>query len=79
QFETVPYSHQFKQAIQSVFSKKQVDLEKLCLLNSWIAEQHAGMINSFLSTHNINNNDVDIIASHGQTIYHAPKSLHQQS
>ncbi|WP_254258537.1 anhydro-N-acetylmuramic acid kinase, partial [Methylovorus sp. MM2] len=62
-----------------MFSKKQVDLEKLCLLNSWIAEQHAGMINSFLSTHNINNNDVDIIASHGQTIYHAPKSLHQQS
>ena len=22
--------------------------------------------------------EVDLIASHGQTIYHAPKSLHQQ-
>jgi len=79
QFQTIPYNTIFKQEVKAVFSKRAVDLEKVCLLNSWIAEQHAGMINSFLSVNNINKTDVDLIASHGQTIYHAPQSLHQQS
>jgi anhydro-N-acetylmuramic acid kinase len=32
-----------------------------------------------LAEWNINPADVDFIASHGQTIYHAPKRLHQQA
>ncbi|MBS1591769.1 MAG: anhydro-N-acetylmuramic acid kinase [Bacteroidetes bacterium] len=78
-FETIPYNNQFKEAVKSIFSKRQVDLEKVCLLNEWIAEQHAAMINNFLSQNNIANNTIDLIASHGQSIYHAPKFLHQQS
>jgi anhydro-N-acetylmuramic acid kinase len=79
QFETVPYNNEFKQQVKSIFSKKTVDLEKLCLLNEWIALQHASMINDCLQKWNIKKEDVDAIASHGQTIYHAPKSLHQQA
>ena len=78
QFETIPFSEDFKKEVKSVFSKKNVDLEKLCLLNSWIALKHAEIINDCLKKWNIKNEDVDLIASHGQTIYHAPKSLHQQ-
>ncbi len=77
-FETVPYDPDFKAEIKSVFSKKQIDLEKLCLLNPWVALQQAAMINTFLQQRNIAKEEVDLIASHGQTIYHAPKSLHQQ-
>jgi anhydro-N-acetylmuramic acid kinase len=36
------------------------------------------MINACLQKWNIKNTDVDLIASHGQTIYHAPQRLHQQ-
>ena len=78
QFETVPFNTEFKEEIKSVFSKKNVDLEKLCLLNPWVALKHAEIINACLKKWDIKNEDVDIIASHGQTIYHAPKSLHQQ-
>lgn len=78
QFETVPYNNEFKEQVRSIFSKKQVDLEKFCLLNAWVAVQHANMINDSLQKWNINKENVDAIASHGQTIYHAPKSLHQQ-
>ena len=78
QFETVPFNTEFKEEIKSVFSKKNVDLEKLCLLNPWVALKHAEIINACLKKWDIKNEDVDIIASHGQTIYHAPTSLHQQ-
>lgn len=77
-FETVSYTGDFKTEVRNVFSKKEIDLEKLCLLNPWIALQHAGMINTCLQKWNIKNSEVDLIASHGQTIYHAPQRLHQQ-
>ncbi len=77
-FETVLYADDLKAEIRTVFSRKEIDLEKLCLLNPWIALQHAAMINSCLQKWNIKNSEVDLIASHGQTIYHAPQRLHQQ-
>jgi anhydro-N-acetylmuramic acid kinase len=77
-FETIAYEPDFKAEIKSVFSKKNVDLEKICLLNPWVAQQQATMINTFLQKHGIKKEEVDLIASHGQTIYHAPKALHQQ-
>lgn len=76
QFETAGYDNTFKKEIKKVFSKKKVNLEKLCLLNPWIAGVHAGMILSCLKKWQISPQEVDAIASHGQTVYHAPKSLH---
>jgi anhydro-N-acetylmuramic acid kinase len=78
-FETVSYMEDFKSEVRHVFSKREINLEKLCLLNPWIALQHAGMINDCLQKWNIKNSEVDLIASHGQTIYHAPQRLHQQT
>ncbi len=77
-FETIPYHPHFKAEIKTVFAKKVVDFEKLCLLHPWVALQQAAMINTFLKKRNIANEEIDLIASHGQTVYHAPKALHQQ-
>lgn len=77
-FTTIPYHQDFKDEIKAVFSKKMVDLEKVCLLNAWVAKVHAQMINKCLLEWNISPQKVDAIASHGQTIYHAPQILHQQ-
>lgn len=75
-FTTVPYEQTMKEEILSIFSKASVSLEKLTLLNPWIAIQNAHMINQVLNTWGIAAEEIDLIASHGQTIYHAPKSLH---
>jgi anhydro-N-acetylmuramic acid kinase len=76
-FETASYTDDFREAIASVFSKKTVDLEKLTLLNAWVAIQHAAIINDTLEKWGVRHTELDLIASHGQTIYHAPKTLHQ--
>lgn len=78
-FTTIDYTSDFKEKILSVFSKEMVALETLCLLHAWIGQQHGKMVRSALETWDISPDTVDIIASHGQTIYHAPKSLHPNS
>ncbi len=75
-FDTISYDDHFKDEIRSIFSKRLVDLEKVCLLNGWVALQHADMILQCLKKWNIGPDEIDLIASHGQTIYHAPKLLH---
>ena len=78
-FETISFEDDFKNEIKTVFSKKNVILEKLCLLNPWIALKHAAIIKDCLKKWKIKNSKIDLIASHGQTVYHAPISLHQQT
>jgi anhydro-N-acetylmuramic acid kinase len=77
-FETVCYDPSFKQEIKAVFAKEVASLEKVCLLNPWVAKIHAKMIMQVLSKWGINTASVDLIASHGQTIYHAPARQHEQ-
>ena len=75
-FETAPYQTEFKEELKTIFSRRDADLEKVCLLNEWVAIQHASIINECLKKWGYSKNDIDLIASHGQTIYHAPKFLH---
>ena len=75
-FQTIPYENGFREEIRSVFSKRSVDLEKVCVLNAWVAQEHARLVNRCLQEWQINAAQVDLLASHGQTIYHAPKLLH---
>ncbi|MFB3388725.1 anhydro-N-acetylmuramic acid kinase [Flavobacterium sp. LAR06] len=78
EFETIPYTEDIKSEIRKVFAQKTIDFQHLALLNEWIGLLHAGMVNDCLQKWNIPAHEVDLIASHGQTVLHAPKFLHQQ-
>lgn len=75
-FITMPYQDDFRADVKSIFSRRDADLEKVCLLNELIGVKHAELILQALKEWNITADEVDVIASHGQTIFHAPKSLH---
>lgn len=75
-FKTGDYTDDFRAKVKAVFSKKEVDLQLVCLMNELVAITHASLINEALKEWGYQNSDIDFIASHGQTIFHAPKSLH---
>jgi anhydro-N-acetylmuramic acid kinase len=76
-FVTVDYTDGIKQEIREVFAKKTIDFQHLALLNEWIGNLHGQMILDSLATWGILPADIDLVASHGQTVMHAPKILHQ--
>lgn len=77
EFETIAYSEEVKKEIRKVFAKKTIDFQHLALLNEWIGNLHADLVLDCLKKWNIEATEVDLIASHGQTVMHAPKILHQ--
>ncbi len=77
-FATVPYSDDVRQRIRQVFAREHVSLEYLTLLNPWLGRLHAGMVLGCLKEWQVAPADVDLVASHGQTVYHAPAHQHQR-
>ena len=76
-FATVPYDDDIRARIRRVFAREQVSLEYLTLLNPWLGQLHARMVRECLHRWHIDPADVDLVASHGQTVYHAPQHQHQ--
>lgn len=77
-FATVPYDDDVRQRIRQVFAGGQISLEFLTLLNPWLGKLHADMVLQCLQQWQIQPREVDLIASHGQTVYHAPAHQHQR-
>jgi len=79
QFTTTAYTSIFQDEVRSVFAAREpVSLEDITLLNANIARTHAAMIKDALESWGEASANIDCIASHGQTIYHAPKHFHQR-
>jgi anhydro-N-acetylmuramic acid kinase len=76
EFTTVSYNETFKENIRKIFAKREIDFQDLCLLNPYIGIEHGKMILDCLNEWNFPASDVDLIASHGQTVFHAPKKQH---
>lgn len=74
-FVTMDYTDDFRQFVRRIFAKRQIDQQDLCGLNAYIGLVHADLINKALQDWGIANQDIDIIASHGQTVFHAPQIL----
>lgn len=74
-FTTMPYEDEFREWVRQVFAKREIDHQVLCGLNAYVAEVHARLILDALTEWGIDPEEIDAIASHGQTVFHAPQSL----
>ena len=79
EFYTWPYSTKFKNSILEVFAKPQIDFQKLTELNAVIGRTHGQLVLKSLKKWKVKPQQVDVIASHGQTVFHAPKFLYPQA
>lgn len=71
-YETMPYDGDTQKRIRAVFAKPVVELKALCSLNVTLANTHAALILDFIEKHEVAKEDIDLIASHGQTVFHHP-------
>ena len=78
EFTTQPYSEIVKKKLQKVVSVDKCSLQDLCLLHTSLGTFTADVIAESLEEWGWEPAQVDCIASHGQTVYHAPRSKHQQ-
>lgn len=74
-FQTVPYNQEVKSSILEVFARRQIDFQSLCELNASLATWHGDLVLKCLKRWKIDPKKIDAIASHGQTVFHSPKSI----
>lgn len=78
QFESVPFDEAFKKKVRTIFAKEEIHFPELSTLNVEVAQKHASIVNDLLQKWNIENDSVDVIASHGQTVMHRPMRDHSR-
>lgn len=71
-YQSVEYDNQQQEILHSLRSKSNISMPLLCRLHTLMAHFYADQILNCLSNWGVAPDQVDVIASHGQTIYHAP-------
>jgi len=74
-FITMDYEDVFRTKVREIFAKRTIDQQLFSGLNAYVGITHANLIKQVLKNWNITAAQIDCIASHGQTVYHAPQSL----
>ncbi|MCR9133436.1 MAG: anhydro-N-acetylmuramic acid kinase [bacterium] len=71
-FQSTEYDNQQQEMLHSLRSKSNISMPLLCRLHTSMAHFYADQILNCLSNWGVAPDQVDVIASHGQTIFHAP-------
>lgn len=72
QFRCIPYPEEFKKRLSAIQSRESTNTLELTLLHTELANYYAEAVTRALMDWTVPLTEVDLIASHGQTVYHAP-------
>lgn len=71
-WDTYRYEPRLRREIFRLFSPKTGTVDRICRANFVLAEQFSKAALKIIRRGGLNTKDIDLIASHGQTIYHIP-------
>lgn len=71
-FQNTPYPEAVREKIFALFQPKNATVDKLGYMNFLLGEYFAAAALAVIQEAGLRRDDVDFIASHGQTIWHAP-------
>jgi anhydro-N-acetylmuramic acid kinase len=77
-FATVPYAAEFQQRLRAI-SQPTVQLQEVVVLHAEVARRNAATVLACLQQWGVAPAEVDVLASHGQTIWHAPRHQHRRA
>ncbi|KAF2070012.1 hypothetical protein CYY_008669 [Polysphondylium violaceum] len=69
-FQKVPWSESTRLLIFKLFDPEKSNVVDLCEANFILGKEFANAVNKVLIDNQINSNEIDLIGSHGQTIWH---------
>jgi anhydro-N-acetylmuramic acid kinase len=70
--QSIAYGAELTDQLLHFISKKEHSLKEISQFNFFMARTWAGQIEHFLKKYNIDKGHIDLIASHGQTLWHQP-------
>lgn len=76
---TIAYSNEQRAVLKHLASSDSVSMQDLCMYHTQLSYWHSEIVLRLLEEWDVSPQEVDLIASHGQTIRHAPKRIHMQS
>ncbi len=77
EFATVAYKDDIRHQLIALVRTPTLDAEQLCVWNTHLAHIHASQVKKIVAEWGVRPQEVDLIASHGQTLHHAPKQKHR--
>ncbi|MEK8132318.1 anhydro-N-acetylmuramic acid kinase [Paenibacillus filicis] len=74
-FHSVPYGEELREQLKRICSTDQSSTPDVCAMNFYIAERFAEAAQDAATAAGLRVDQVDLISSHGQTIWHIPISV----
>jgi anhydro-N-acetylmuramic acid kinase len=74
-FDSYPFPPELRARVFRLFNPREARVDAICQLDFLLGEVFAAAVDRLLRDHNINHEDVDIVASAGQTIWHDPEPV----
>lgn len=74
-FDNSPFPPRVREKIFELFDAKKATVEKLGYMNFLLGELYAQAALKVIAQAGLKPGDIDVIGSHGQTVWHAPKTM----
>ena len=78
-FGSYPFPEEIRTRINTLFDKDKARIEEICHLDFVLGELFAAATNRIIADAGLTNDDVDVVAAAGQTIWHRPRPTTEES